>query len=493
MRAHRTASRRGLQSIGGQRARPETEAPRPLQLGFPEPPSGTCNAQAAELWLAVHLPDLKRWIRASCPAQPPSVAGDLPVPDSADAALRALAVHAGRFTPRVCLEPPDALLLEVKGSVHLFGDVPGLLREVRAEHARLGFTCRLALAPTALAALAAARTGREWAITDATRLIGSLAQLPLASLRCPPETLARLASMGVRSVGQVLRLPRAGLARRFGPQLPLLLDRLTGRSPDLRVRFAPPERFHSRRDLGYEVENQQHLLACLAPQLQELGRFLTSRQCGVRRLECRLRHRHVPPSRCVLRLAEATADIARITELLGERLQQLELPEPVRACALRSGGLEPLRAGSGALWQPGEHGGRSGAAGAQLIERLQARLGAQAVHGLALAASHRPESAWRSIEPAATGEACAELPTLLPRPTWLLAAPELLPERAGVPWRGNAPLRLLGDPERIETGWWDGGEIARDYYPAVDAAGTRLWLFRERAAPHRWFLHGLYA
>jgi protein ImuB len=53
-------------------------------------------------------------------------------------------------------------------------------------------------------------------------------------------------------------------------------------------------------------------------------------------------------------------------------------------------------------------------------------------------------------------------------------------------------LRLLGDPERIETGWWDGIEIARDYYTAIDIHGVRLWIFRERAAPHRWFLHGVF-
>ena len=51
---------------------------------------------------------------------------------------------------------------------------------------------------------------------------------------------------------------------------------------------------------------------------------------------------------------------------------------------------------------------------------------------------------------------------------------------------------MLGEAERIETGWWDGGEIARDYYIAVDARGARLWVFREREAPHRWFLHGVF-
>ena len=77
------------------------------------------------------------------------------------------------------------------------------------------------------------------------------------------------------------------------------------------------------------------------------------------------------------------------------------------------------------------------------------------------------------------------------RPLWLLPSPRLLPERDGLP-RRRGPLRLLGEAERIETSWWDGGDIARDYFTAVDLHGVRLWVFRERNAPHRWFLHGVY-
>jgi protein ImuB len=74
---------------------------------------------------------------------------------------------------------------------------------------------------------------------------------------------------------------------------------------------------------------------------------------------------------------------------------------------------------------------------------------------------------------------------------WLLPAPRLLSEREGLP-RRRGPLQLLGGPERIETAWWDGGDISRDYYVARDVHGVRLWIFRERLAPHRWFLHGVF-
>jgi protein ImuB len=53
-------------------------------------------------------------------------------------------------------------------------------------------------------------------------------------------------------------------------------------------------------------------------------------------------------------------------------------------------------------------------------------------------------------------------------------------------------LQLLEGPERIETGWWDGREVARDYYVARDDSGAELWVYRERLPPHAWYLHGVF-
>jgi protein ImuB len=44
-------------------------------------------------------------------------------------------------------------------------------------------------------------------------------------------------------------------------------------------------------------------------------------------------------------------------------------------------------------------------------------------------------------------------------------------------------------PERIETGWWRGPSVRRDYYRVETTAGNRLWLFRQ-LQDQQWFLHG---
>lgn len=426
--------------------------------------------------------------------------------------LERLARLALGFTPRVSLVPPDGMLLEVKGSLRLFGGATKLgasfLRACRAA----GVEPKLALAPTPLAALAGARAGQRFKITDEPHLVGAVAPLPLEVLRWPPQVLERLAKVGVRTIGEALRLPRAGFARRFGVERLASLDRLTGRTPDPRRSFEAPERFRMRRGCTYDLEHQDAILAALAPLFEALGKFLEARQCGITELECRLWHRRAAPTCCELKLAAPAADGGSLRALLGERLAALALPEPVRSLELRSGRLVPRTLRAGSLWQPGEHGGSTaGAQSVDLIEMLRARLGREAVHGLAVHPTHRPEAASRRVEPGTAGPAAA-LPGSAPsgaagsgapepqfpiwpafrRPPWLLPVPEPLSEIDGLP-RRHGPLRLLGEPERIETGWWEEAqEVARDYYQAVDIRGVRLWIYRERVKPHRWFLQGVF-
>jgi protein ImuB len=409
--------------------------------------------------------------------------------------LERLAALAQRFTPRISLVPPDGLVLEVKGSLHLFGGAESLCHAFEGECRAVGVKSVLSLTPFPLASLASARAGKTFAVTQAAHLVGHIGSLSLTTLRWPADVLHRLRQIGVYTIGDALRLPRGGFARRFGrPQL-VMLDRLTGRDADLRAVFQERERFKRRHELLYELEHHEAILATLEPLLQELGEFLKTRQCGITRLDCLLQHRHAPITRCVLKLAAPAANATHLAKLLGERLSALSLPEPVRAVELRSGWLVSRAPVMDALWQPGEHGGQVSAESAELIEHLRARLGHEAVYGVQMLASHRPESAWIATDLTVQRPTRAAAPSppwpAFRRPMWLLPVPKRLNERDGLPRRRGA-LQLLGGPERIETAWWDGGDIARDYYVARDLHGVRLWIFRERAAPHRWFLHGVF-
>lgn len=471
--------------------------------------------------------------------------------------LEQLATRVQRFTSRVSIVQPDGLLLEVKGSLNLFGGAKKLGRAVIADCLEGGARPVIALAPTPLAALAGARAGKTFIVTEGAKLIGQISALPLIVLRWPMDVIERLGKVGVHTIGEALRLPRAGFARRFGKDALAMLDQLAGRTPDLRKEFRARERFRKKRDLTYEIEHHEGVLEILEPLLQELEKFLRGRQCGITALQCRLKHRHAPATRCVLKLAAPEADASRLKALFAERLSTLVLPEPVRACELRSGPLIDRALHANSLWRPGEHGGEVGSESSAFIELLRARLGSDAVHSLQVHPEHRPEAAWCIVEPEVLSPARAapkrhtQKPKKIPapagskiaapylpldttpkpqkisapagatpqaarppapgtashapiesaqalpwaayrRPIWLLSDPQPLTEHEDHMPRYRGPLRLTGEPERIETGWWDGKDISRDYYNAVDVRGVTLWIYRDCHPPHHWYLHGFF-
>jgi protein ImuB len=417
-------------------------------------------------------------------------------PQAELALMRRLAGLAAVFTPQVSIEAPDGLLLEIKPSVRLFGGLRELCRKLRAaclaDPVFAAASPCFTLAPTALAALVAARAGARCFITDPAVLPARLKPLPLSVMRWPEEQNTRLAAMGVRTLGELLRLPRAGFARRFGPAQLADLDRLLGRRADPRRRLVRRERYAGRVDLDHEVEDHERILQALRPLLDELEQFLRERQRGITALQCRFHHYRAAPTTCALRLAAPEAGAERLQSLLRERLMNLVLPEPVRRCELRGGVLSERPLASKPLWSAGEHGHAPAGEMPALVEHLRARLGAAAVYGIRRVPEHRPESAWRVAEPVLE-KVVSAAPATLPvrRPAWLLQAPEELAQRSGHPWR-RGRLDLLRGPERIESGWWDGADATRDYYTVRDTQGSLLWIYRECGGARRWFLHGVF-
>jgi protein ImuB len=416
------------------------------------------------------------------------------------ALMRRLAGIAAAFSPQVSIEPPDGLLLEIKPSIRLFGGLRQLCRQLRAAcladavFAQGGMQPCFTLAPTALAALVAARAGARCFLTDPNQLPARLKPLPLDTLRWPAEENERLRGLGVRTLGELLRLPRAGFAKRFGTARLADLDRLLGRRADPRRRLTRRERYAGRIDLDHEIEDHERILEALRPLLDELERFLRTRQRGITALQCRFHHYRAAPTSCALRLAHPEANAARLQALLRERLANLVLPEPVRRCELRGGALSERPLASQPLWPAGERGHAPAGEMPALIEHLRARLGAGAVYGLRPVLEHRPENAWLVAEPALAQEYrvnSEDVCSPFRRPLWLLQAPQELDSKRGRP-RLQGALELLAGPERIESGWWDGADVQRDYYHARDAKGAHLWIYRECAAPRRWFLHGVF-
>lgn len=411
------------------------------------------------------------------------VARDVP---AERAALAGLGAWAGQFTSLISLAPPQALLLEVAGSQRLFGGVQSLMEQVRQGLAELGYGARLALAPTPLAAQWLARAGVPDCVISLTQLTGALASLSLHGLDLDARRCRDLAAMGVRRVGDCLRLPRAGLAQRLGPDLLRQLDRALGRAPDPRPPFVPPSGFEAALALPGGVDTSEALLFPLRRLVGELVGVLRARNAGVPALQLRLVHVRGPATVVNLELVSISRETDHLLALLRERLAHLRLPGPVEEISLAASRMEVLADASLDLFGPAQISAESRA---RVVERLQARLGHATVRGLHPVAEHRPERAWRYGEPGTAANAAI---ATVERPLWLLPAPAPLVLRDGRPWLDGA-LRLEPVRERIESGWWDGEDIARDYFVAHDARGARLWIYRELTGPRGWYLHGVFA
>jgi protein ImuB len=372
--------------------------------------------------------------------------------------LERIAAWACQFTPKVSLEPPRELLMEVQGSLRRFGGSHGLLEKLRAGLAATGFEAVLATAPAPRAALWLARGGCR-----------VLEEVPVEAV-CAADALEFLRSIGVQTLGELLALPREGLARRCGPALVDDLDRALGALPEGRVFFAPPARFAARLELPAPVSHAEGLLFAARRLLVQLEGLLAARQAGIRGFKLLL------GNQCVeIGLASPARDAERLSRLLRERLATLVLTRPVESIGLEAGDFVPLAGRTAGMFGDALAEAEDWA---QLLERLQVRLGRGAVHGLAIYPDHRPELAWRAVEPGEWEPREFRHPG--PRPLWLLEPPRRLGQQA--------PLLLAG-PERVEAGWWDGDEARRDYFIAQDEA-SMTWVYREDG---EWYLHGFFA
>ncbi|MGE5320420.1 MAG: Y-family DNA polymerase [Hyphomicrobiaceae bacterium] len=389
--------------------------------------------------------------------------------------LAGLAVWAGRFTPAVSIAPPGALLLEISTCLSLHRGLANLLQQARSGIAEMGYAATMACAPSSHGAWLLAKAGIEKAIRERTRLQTILAALPVALLEQPPAVVEGLERVGAKTLGECLRLPRGGMARRFGQALIDELDRALGRLPEARAFFEPPPSFERSLELPAPVYAAEALLFAARRLLPELEGFLVLRQSGVQELELVCRHERRAPTVLKLGFARPTRDAGRMQLLLRETLGRTRLPAAAHTIVLRAPLVLPLAGSSGDLFQTKS----AEADGDLLLERLRIRLGEEAVYGIESAADHRPERAWRSVQDQSRAGAVASRH----RPLWLL--PQPLPCHDG-------RLKLKSGPERIESGWWDGGDVARDYYMAEDRNGAQLWVYCDRASGE-WYLHGVFA
>ena len=465
-----------------------------------------------------------------------------PADPTGDAALlKRLARWAGRWSPLVEVDPStargtggeDGLRLDVSGVAHLFGGEERLAADMERSFAGLGLTARIAIAPTAAAAWALARyapppwgevSSRSgdggglrafvpfpppacgWHPPEGGELFAALSPLPVAALRLEARSVQILERLGLKTIGQLARVSRKSLQRRFREaDNPLhALDRALGRRPEplTAAPYAPSPRALAR--LAEPATHPEAAGQALERLVPDLARQLERRRLGVRRLH--LAGYRVDGSIAATGVATAipSRDPDHLRRLLKDKAATLDPGFGFDAFALTASWCEPLDAAQDSLVEEPDGAGEV----ARLVDRLSVKLGVERVRRPMAVESHLPErasgwvSAVSSLSPLEREGFKARPHHLLDRPEAIAvvyATPEGMPRR--FVWRRVVhDIARVEGPERIAPEWWRERSSARlrDYYRVEDEVGRRYWIFREglvgdgRGGAPNWYLHGLF-
>ncbi|MDH5633977.1 MAG: DNA polymerase Y family protein [Gammaproteobacteria bacterium] len=396
--------------------------------------------------------------------------------------LQALADFCYRYSSQLSLELPATLFIEVAGSERLFHSLPALRNTIHHEIHELGYSVTSAMAPTPLAALWLAMTGNPVILEQRRFVVPVLGKLSVQQLPVAESHKQKLARLGIRTLAECFVLPRDGMLRRFGKSWLEQLDRLRGLAPDPRKMYRPAARFCSELELPAETVDVQALLFGLRRLLLELQGVLTAHDAMVQQLVLILVSEDAPKQSVELSSLRMVRQADQWLALFRERLERVNLAAPVRELILQADSFLQ----QGAMTTDMFAESSSVDAWPRFVDRLVARLGADVMHRLHCVADHRPEhacasQATRRLDNTAVSAA---------RPLWLLLSPLPLTTHDGVPqFHGRL---LLSAAERIESGWWDGNDVARDYHVGCNHDGECYWLYRDLRSDNQWYLHGIF-
>jgi protein ImuB len=439
-------------------------------------------------------------MRAICPdlrVEYADVAGDW-------RALELLMLWTRRWCPWTVTDGADGLILDTTGSDHLWGGEAAMLEEIEASLALLGFTARLAAAPTWGAAWALARYGAVRETCPEGGIATALAPLAVAGLRLDSDTLLLLQRLGLKTIGALAAVPRLSLARRFvkSPLIanPLLrLDQLTGALAEPVASKDAPVRMRAEARLAEPIQDPTHFLPLLC---DDLCAQLARAGLGCRKLQLTVYHTDGDVSAIDLTIAAPSRDAHHLHGLFKGKLDRINPGFGFDLITLDAGMVAPL----GTVQTRFDKSAEDDLHLPQLMDRLAARFGQKAVRQPQLQASHVPERA----EIWGTAAAIATPAPIKERPIRLLTTPEEIRVLYAVPegppaqfiWRRQTHrVTRYEGPERIAPEWWKDrpGTRLRDYFKIEDQTGRRFWLYREglhedgRGGDPRWFLHGIFA
>ncbi|HET9490226.1 MAG TPA: DNA polymerase Y family protein [Methylomirabilota bacterium] len=410
-------------------------------------------------------------------------------------AQHALVEAALAVSPRVEDTAPGLVHADVAGLQRLFGD-DGAVAERLVRQARMvGLAARAGVASSrTVAGVAVRATSRRVAVVPPGGERAVLATAPLAVLDLPATTAATLGRWGVRTLGELAALPRAGLAERLGQEGLRLHDLACGHDRDPFRPYVPPPFWEEAQDLDWEIEDLQMLAVVLDRVLERLTARLGAAHVWADRLDLRLRLTTGERHERAIALAQPACERAVLVPLIRCELAARPPAAAVTAVAV-SARVVPVAPGQGQLGQPPAPRQRDLAA---LVAHLTELVGPDNFGSPRLVDSHHPDPVTLvPFVPTEEGDRAGAAPVSSVvlrriRPPVRVQVVAAADHPASVQWAGvGRRVVACAGPWRVSGEWWDGRAWARDEWDLLLDDGTLCRLALDRMANH-WVLDGIY-
>lgn len=374
----------------------------------------------------------------------------------------------------------DALLIEVRGSLRYFGGTKYLAKELANSLHDVHYWG--ALSPSPSASLLMASCGVRRAVQHPDELRSVLGDIGIDQLPFPDKLHKALQRCGLVRLREIWRIPAREIRLRFGRSLYDYLNYLLAARQEIPPRWEDEKSFSKQLSFDSGLTSNTQLLHYADKLLQDLVDFLACHHLQSDQATIELLCETPPPVSIPLITRYPGRDKVLLLTLLELTLGKQKLPSAVQQMSLYSHSFS--------IYNPMNQQ-------SSLADMLAARLGQDHILQLSTTEEYAPEFASRTetLQVKANNSTRSKnssdsdkswLPFLLVQP------PKRLSVNNNILYH-LTPLSILRGPQRIETRWWAGQSIRRDYYVACNQQGSQLWIFQDLNNTHHWYLHGVFS
>jgi DNA polymerase IV len=283
------------------------------------------------------------------------------------------------FTPLVEPVSIDEAFLDVTASRALHGDGPAIAREIKATiKARVGLAASVGVASNMFVAKVASDVEKPdgLVVVPFGQEAEFLGPLPVSRLWGVGKVMgSELEAMGIRTIGQLARIPAAHLIARFGQHGPDLLDLARGLDQRAVEPDAAPKSMGAEETFGKDTRDLELLRATLREQSERIARELRAEHYAGRTVTLKLRFADFST---ITRAhsGDPTQDGLSIFRLVDALLSRVRLSQAVRLIGVSVSGLGPAGSGQLSLLEPDALRRERLA---RAVDRLASRFGERAI------------------------------------------------------------------------------------------------------------------